>query len=146
MSSTRITPEEKLQVLSNVRPLGQWKSPKERRAFGNPPTRWETQLGDLDEWRAHPGLGRAIVKKLADPVKNDSVRVSIQNRLRVLHPTESWVTFVDGAYICLKFNGERRTRVERQKNDDDGGNEKQSDDDDGQGDEDTSNGLFAKTG
>ena len=139
MPSTRITQEEKQQVLSNVRPLGQWKSPKERRPFGNSPTRWETQLGDLQEWRDHPGLGRAIVKKLADPVKNDSVRISIQNRLRVLFPSESWVTFVDGAYICLKFNGQRRPRVERPSDDDgNAGNE--------DGRENNQHGLFAETG
>lgn len=109
MAGVRVlTQTEREEVLQNVKPFGQFKMPKERKPFGSEPIPWEQRLGNLDEWRKHPGMGRAIVKKLADPAKTQSVQNSIGNRLRRLYPNESWSTYVDAEYVFLKFGGLKR--------------------------------------
>lgn len=132
MAATRVlSQEEREEILAHIKPTGAFKPPKERRPFGSQPVMWEEQLGDLNEWRKHPGMGRAIVEKLTDPVKTQSVQNSILNRLRKLYPEESWSTFVDGKYVYLKFGGAKRSYAERIRRES------------GEG---SGHGLFAETG
>ena len=109
MAGVRVlTQTEREEVLANVKPFGGFKPPKERKPFGSEPIPWEQRLGSLEDFRKHQGMGRAIVKKLADSAKTQSVQNSIGNRLRRLYPEESWSTYVDAEYIFLKFGGQKR--------------------------------------
>lgn len=104
---------ERERTLAKVKPSGEFESPNRKATRGVQPIKWEDRLGDLDEWRQHKGMGRAIVPVLANSAKTAAVRTSIGNRLKKLHPDESWTTYVNGKFIYLKFGGAKRTHAPR---------------------------------
>lgn len=109
MPNTRVlTQAEREAVLDRIKPTGGFKSVHNKKPVGMPTLLWEEKLGDLNEYREHKGMGRAIVPVLTDPAKTQSVQISIATRLRRLFPKESWTTYVEGQMIFLKFNGDRR--------------------------------------
>ena len=111
MATTRILSQtEKEKVLAQVEPYGAFEAPQRKVARGVQPIRWEDRLGDLNEWRAHEGMGRAIVPVFLNAAKTQAVRNSIGNRLKRLYPDESWVTYIggDGKFVYLKYGGKKR--------------------------------------
>ena len=115
MATTRILSQtEKEKVLAQVEPSGEFESPQRKVARGIQPIRWEDRLGDLNAWRAHEGMGRAIVPVFSNAAKTQAVRNSIGNRLKRLYPDESWTTYVgrDGKFVYLKFGGKKRTNAQ----------------------------------
>ena len=112
MATTRVLSQtEKERVFATVVPYGEFEAPHRTTSQGVQPIKWEDKLGNLNEWREHQGMGRAIMPVLASAAKTTAVRNSIGNRLLRLHPNESWTTYVNGKFLFLKFNGAKRTRA-----------------------------------